>query len=282
MTSERIERLTSSQLSEYWRGLSRQHLEGSRDGYEVICYAGMPGWFNAFMHRYQVKAFRRLLRDESFAGADVLDVGTGVGRWARWYASWPDARVTGIDIEAERLERARSLGGGARYELMPADALTFEDGSFDVVNSVTVLQHVPHDVKRAAIAQIGRVLRPGGRVVLFEITDMHDDAPHVFPWTAGEWRNAFAAHGMRVRRTVGEQYIPLLRALKSAHSAAHSDASRTEIDALKAGRKMLADRAKMAVLFGAVAASYPVEEVCRFLPPSAARITGFLFEKERR
>jgi hypothetical protein len=87
---------------------------------------------------------------------------------------------------------------------------------------------------------------------------------------------------MRVRRTVGEQYIPLLRALKSAHSAAHSVASRSEIDALKAGRKTLADRAKMAVLFGAVAASYPIEEVCRFLPSRAARITGFLFEKERR
>ena len=282
MTSERVERLTSSQLSEYWRGLSRQHLEGSRDGYEVICYAGMPRWFNAFMHRYQVKAFRRLLRGESFGGADVLDVGTGVGRWARWYASWPDARVTGIDIEAERLERARALGGGARYELMPADALTFEDGSFDVVNSVTVLQHVPHDVKRAAIAQIGRVLRPGGRVVLFEITDLHDDAPHVFPWSEQQWRDAFASHGMQARRTVGEQYIPLLRALKSAHSAAHSDASRGEIDALKAGRKTPVDRAKMAVLFGAVAASYPIEEVCRFLPPRAARITGFLFEKDAR
>ena len=34
-------------LQEYWQSLSKRHLEGSRDGYEVICYAGMPRWLFA-------------------------------------------------------------------------------------------------------------------------------------------------------------------------------------------------------------------------------------------
>ncbi|MEX2245463.1 MAG: class I SAM-dependent methyltransferase [Dehalococcoidia bacterium] len=272
-------RMTNAELQVYWSRLSNRHLADSRDGFEVICYAGMPPWFNRLMHRYQVKAFRRLLRRESFAGADVLDVGTGVGRWARWYAGWPDARVVGIDIEPQRLARARSLGGGVRYEEMSADALTFEDASFDVINSVTVLQHVPHDVKRRAIAEMARVLRPGGRVVLFEVTDTSDDAPHVFPWSASQWRREFARHGFVVRASVGDQYIPVLRALKRVHGTAHGAGSRQEIDALKAGRESLLDRAKMAVLFGGVAASYPIEEICRFLPARLARISGFLFEQ---
>jgi ubiquinone/menaquinone biosynthesis C-methylase UbiE len=274
------ERMTSRELQSYWESLSRKHLARSADGLEVICFAGMPPWFNRFMHRYQVKAFTRLLSGETFADSDVLDVGTGVGRWARWYAAWPRARVVGIDIEPERLERATRLGGGPRYEWMPADELRFDDCSFDIVNSVTVLQHVPHETKARAIAEFARVLRPGGRAVLFEITDTSDDAPHVFPWAEREWRDAFAAHGMHVTRRVGDQYTPLLRGLKRLHGAACAASSRPEIDALKDGRASASDRAKMAVLRAAVAASYPLEEVCRFLPPEAARITGFLFEKQ--
>jgi SAM-dependent methyltransferase len=273
--------MSNAQLHAYWQNLSRRHLSRSADGYEVICYAGMPRWFNVFMHRYQVKAFKRLLDGCSFAGCDVLDIGTGVGRWARWYASWPRTSVIGVDIERYRLRRATALGGGPLYQVMSADALQFGDESFDVVNSVTVLQHVPDEKKVDAIDEVTRVLRPGGRVVLFELTDLEDDAPHVFPWSARRWRDEFAGRGFSLRRTVGEQYIPVLRVLKRAHAALHADASRREIDALKAGRASAGDLATRSVLFGAIAASYPVEEVCRFLPPRYARINGFLFEKKR-
>ncbi|MEX2225011.1 MAG: class I SAM-dependent methyltransferase [Dehalococcoidia bacterium] len=274
-------RMNRDALEAYWQDLSRRHLQQSEDGFEVICYAGMPPWFNKFIHRYQMKAFSRLLHDQSFADCDVLDVGTGVGRWARWYASWPDARVTGIDIEPERLERARSLGAGPTYNTMSVDSLAFDDASFDVVNSVTVLQHVPHEMKRRAIAEIARVLRPGGRVVLFEVTDMHDDAPHVFPWPAAAWQSEFAQHGLTVHRTIGDHYIPLLRMLSRVHRVANGARARHEIGAFKQGRSTAADRAKRVVLRAAVAVSYPIEDVCRFLPPRTARITGFLLEKPR-
>jgi len=276
--------MNAAELQAYWGSLSARHLTASRDGYEVICYAGMPGWFNTFIHRYQMKTFERLVSGQSFAGCDVLDVGTGVGRWARWYAACRDARVTGIDIEPARLERARALAGGnglrIAYEQMPADDLRFDDASFDVVNCVTVLQHVPDDVKRRAIAEIARVLRPGGRIVLFEVTDLADDAPHVFPWAASAWRRAFEAHGMTLRRTAGTEYIPLLRLLKRAHAAANGG-SRASIDAMKQGRPGAAGRARLALLRAAVALSYPLEEACAVLPPRAARVTAFLFDKPR-
>jgi ubiquinone/menaquinone biosynthesis C-methylase UbiE len=239
----------------------------------------MPPWFNRFMHHYQRKAFRRLLHGESFVGARVLDIGTGVGRWARWYAAWPEAGVTGIDIEPARLARAASLGGGVRYEQMRADELEFRDASFDAVNCITVLQHIPDPARSHAIAEMARVLRPGGRAVIFEVTDTGDDAPHVFPWSAAQWAGAFAAQGLHPQRTVGEQYIPLLRALKRVHRLARNDGSRTEIDAMKSGRRTASDRLTMAALRAAIVASYPLEELCRYLPPRAARITGFLLVK---
>lgn len=273
-------RLTPTELRTYWEELSRQHLGRSDDGLEVICYAGMPSWLNRFMHRYQLKAFARLLRGQEFAGCRVLDIGTGVGRWARWYAAWPGSTVVGIDIECERLRRAASLDGGVHYELMSADRLAFPARSFDVVNCVTVLQHVDDDAKVQAIDEFARVLRPGGRAILFEVTDLSDDASHVFPWAEEQWRSEFAFRGFRHERTVGQQYIPILRLFKRGHSLFHGAHSRPEIDALKGGRAKAGDKLKMLALRAAVLASYPIEEVCRFLPSRAARITGFLFERE--
>jgi ubiquinone/menaquinone biosynthesis C-methylase UbiE len=267
-------------LGAYWRRLSRDYLDRDAESLATICFAGMPLWFNRFMHRYQLKAFRRLVAGQSFAGARVLDVGTGTGRWARWYAQWPASRVTGIDIEPARLARAASLGGGVTYEEMPADALTLADAAFDVVNCITVLQHIPDEARRRAIGEIARVLRPGGRAVVFELTDPIDDAPHVFPWSVVRWKQEFDVHGLRPRRTVGEQYIPLLRVLKRAHGAVRRGGARGEIDALKSGRDTPVDRMTMLALRAATVASYPIEEVCRFMPPAAARITGFLFVKD--
>lgn len=272
-------RMTTEELRSYWLDLSRQYLASSENGFEVICYAGMPDWFNRFIHRYQAKAFRRLLRGQSFASCDILDIGTGVGRWARWYAGWPGARVVGIDLDSARLARAASLGDGPRYEVMSVDALEFEDDAFDVVNCITVLQHVPPAAKEKALSEVARVLRPGGRAVFFEITDMSDDAPHVFPWSREEWKSAFSSRHLSIARTTGEQYVPLLRLLKRVHGMAYADASRSQIDALKSGRSGQVDRAKMVALRAAIAASYPLEEACRFLPPGFARITGFLVEK---
>jgi SAM-dependent methyltransferase len=274
-----VARLDRHDLQTYWRDLSTRHLDDSHDGLEVICYAGMPDWFNRFIHSFQMKSFKRLVGDQSFSDCDVLDIGTGVGRWARWYTQWPGSRVVGIDIEAARLARATALGGGPVYRNMSVDALALDDASFDVVNSVTVLQHVPDAMKRAAIREIARVLRPNGRVVLFEVTDTSDDAPHVFPWTRETWDQEFGKYGFVVVRTVGNEYIPLLRLLKRAHRGVAGDRSRSEIDALKTGRSTRSDKVKLALLRGAVLASYPLEDACRIVPSGAARITGFLLQR---
>jgi len=273
-------RLDRDALASYWGRLSREHLATSAEGWETICFAGMPPWFNAFMARYQRKAFERLLLGESFAGSRVLDLGTGVGRWARWYAAWRDASVVGIDIEPERLARAETYGGGPEYLQMPVDRLEFADESFDVVNSVTVLQHVPYDARCQAIAEAARVLRTGGRAVVFELTDIRDDAAHVFPWSAGQWLGAFSANGLTLMKSVGDQYIPLLRLAKSVHKATRGGGARSELDTLKGRLAAGTDRSALTALRLLTMASYPIEEVLRFLPPTHARIRGFLLVKQ--
>jgi SAM-dependent methyltransferase len=277
-TREKVRRLSESELRDYWAGLSDRYLSEADNGLSVICYAGMPAWFNRFVDRYQRKAFSRLLRGEDFSRQRVLDIGTGVGRWARWYAMWPGTEVVGIDIEARRLAFARGFGDAVAYCQTAAQGLPFEDGAFEVVNCVTVLQHVDDETKLQAIAEIQRVLRPGGKAIIFELSGLRDGAPNVFPWSQDRWARSFRERGFALRRIVGDQYTPLLRLIRAAHPAWREARSRYEIDAITAsGRAGARSRALTALLRLAVGASYPIEEVCRFLPPRLARITGYLW-----
>jgi ubiquinone/menaquinone biosynthesis C-methylase UbiE len=98
-------------------------------------------------------------------GARVLDIGCGTGRLARWIAErvGPDGSVTGIDPLEERIAIARSHGGAVRFEVGQAEDLgAFADASFDAVSMSAVFHWVVDKAK--ALAEVRRVLRPGGRL----------------------------------------------------------------------------------------------------------------------
>lgn len=99
------------------------------------------------------------------SGARVLDIGCGTGRLTHWIAErvGVTGAATGIDPLEERLLIARSRGGNVRFELGHAEDLgAFEDACFDAVCMSAVL-HWVHD-KARALAEVRRVLRPGGRL----------------------------------------------------------------------------------------------------------------------
>jgi SAM-dependent methyltransferase len=107
------------------------------------------------------------------AASRILDVGTGSGTLAlEALARWPEASITGVDVSEAMLDLARAAAGrldpgdgrGDRFSTAtaPADRLPFEDGAFDAAVSSFVLQLVPS--RAAALREVRRVLRPGGRV----------------------------------------------------------------------------------------------------------------------
>jgi SAM-dependent methyltransferase len=103
-----------------------------------------------------------------------MEVGSGSGVVLRDLARrvGPTGRATGLDYDPRFLEFARELaerdGLADRIELRQGDAraMPFEDGQFDVALAATTLAHVP-DGERA-IPEMVRVVRPGGRVAIFE------------------------------------------------------------------------------------------------------------------
>ena len=111
--------------------------------------------------------------------ARILVNGCGVGMYVR--ALQPYAQeVYGIDIEPEHLSRAAANAPGAKLQLAMCEALPYADATFDLVLSHEVIEHVADDRKTAA--EITRVLRPGGRAVIFAPNRWYPFETHGHYW----------------------------------------------------------------------------------------------------
>jgi SAM-dependent methyltransferase len=106
------------------------------------------------------------LAEAALAGARrVLDVGCGEGQIARLALACGAERAVGVDPTWAQVAEATRRGGGARYGRAGAAALPFPGETFDAVVACLVFEHI-REVD-AAIAEVARVLEPGGRFLFF-------------------------------------------------------------------------------------------------------------------
>ncbi|MDA8019771.1 MAG: methyltransferase domain-containing protein [Thermoanaerobaculia bacterium] len=99
--------------------------------------------------------------------APVLEVGTGTGIHAAWLLELCPVRYIGVDLSPDMLEIARRrLGADTELIESPAEELPFSDGSFAAAFCSGTLHHVAD--RSRAVAEMRRVVRPGGRVVVSE------------------------------------------------------------------------------------------------------------------
>lgn len=150
-------------------------------------------------------------------GADILVDGAGIGMYSRHLAAL-GARVTSLDIDFASMVAARqhvpACVNGA------CENLPFATASFDAVLSHEVLEHVGDDA--AALREIRRVLRDGGRLVLFVPNRLYPFETHghywrgryhfgntpLINWLPDRWRNRLAPH---VRAYTGRQLQTLVQ-----------------------------------------------------------------------
>jgi ubiquinone/menaquinone biosynthesis C-methylase UbiE len=108
------------------------------------------------------------------SGGHVLDVGCGTGSLAidAWPRVAPTGRVVGIDPAPRQIGRARSRAARLRrpveFQMGVIEQLEFADASFDAAFSTLMMHHLPDDLKRRGLAEVARVLRPGGRFVVVD------------------------------------------------------------------------------------------------------------------
>jgi ubiquinone/menaquinone biosynthesis C-methylase UbiE len=117
----------------------------------------------------------------------ILDIGSGIGGPARYFAHRFGCEVTGIDLTAEfcdvarDLTRALGLESRVRFELGDALAMPFASGAFDGAYSMNVSMNIAD--KAALYREIHRVLKPGGWLMLSEIAKgTGADPDYPTPW----------------------------------------------------------------------------------------------------
>src|SRR5207244_184649 len=115
---------------------------------------------------------------------DILDVGSGTGRWAAEMADlFPQARVVGVDITPPpALENAATNRMPNNYSFMAAnvlEGLPFPDASFDFVHQRLLYAAIPADRWQSAVNELVRVTRPGGWIELVEGGIVQNGGPAV-------------------------------------------------------------------------------------------------------
>jgi ubiquinone/menaquinone biosynthesis C-methylase UbiE len=121
----------------------------------------------------------------------VLDIGSGLGGSVRTLAAEFGCHVTGVDLSAEFVEAARVLseqvGLAERVDFRHGDALNlpFEGNQFDAAFMIHVTMNIVD--KKNLFVEAGRVLKPGGKLVLWEICKTEEsDLAYPVPWAEDE------------------------------------------------------------------------------------------------
>jgi SAM-dependent methyltransferase len=113
----------------------------------------------------------------SLDGARILDVGCGLGLYVRRFRAFTED-VHGVDIDADKVLEASVALPNIRQA--SAEHLPYPDETFDMLLSHEVLEHVSDD--RAAVREAHRVLKPGGRLVVFAPNRLYPFETHGVYW----------------------------------------------------------------------------------------------------
>jgi SAM-dependent methyltransferase len=128
-------------------------------------------------------------------GLKVLDIGCGLGGPAAWLERERGCSVVGVDIMEASVSGLRTAFPALTAIVADSSHLPFEDGSFDAVWALGVLETIEN--KRAALAEAARVLVPGGRAAVF----------------------TFVANGALDSVPVANRFVPADDLMSDAHAA---------------------------------------------------------------
>jgi ubiquinone/menaquinone biosynthesis C-methylase UbiE len=154
----------------------------------------LTGWFcDTFLFHGQLRKFRQRTanRADIQPGEQVLDVGCGTGTLAMEVARCVGraGRVVGIDPGPQQIARARAKVARRNlpieFQIGVIEQLAFPDQTFDVVLSTLMMHHLPAPLKRQGLAEIARVLKPGGRLIIADFKRKQERAGQAARFHAG-------------------------------------------------------------------------------------------------
>ncbi len=149
-----------------------------RHTYRILYQVEETHWWHRGRRRIIESFVREICKDFKNRRPRILDVGCGTGGNLNLLSQFGDAE--GVDVSADALDFCRQRGL-ENVRLGAAEKLPYEDGRFDLVTALDVVEHIDDDV--AGLREFRRVLKPDGRILLFVPTFMflwgiQDDVSH--------------------------------------------------------------------------------------------------------
>jgi SAM-dependent methyltransferase len=190
---------------DYWAELAEQYGSADSSGFAPILHPGAPAWFNQAVDYIQFRAVQRAVALAKLSpDARFLDVGCGTGRWVRRYRELGFSPV-GVDATIGMLRIARSHRTTCPLAAGLANNLPFSNDVFDCISDITVVQHIPYRLQSQALSEMIRVLKPGGRMILFEL--IRGAGAHIFPRQPQDWIREVESCGATLIGRFGQEYF---------------------------------------------------------------------------
>lgn len=150
-------RVSEYEMQSHWSAVGERI--GTREDGNLLAGDDAP------YYRYKAAQFSaQMLPRIPVEGLSVLDVGCGAGGTLRWMAQHHPKRLVGCDQAPGMVELASRNVPSAEIVQTDGDSLPFDDEEFDVVTTVTVLQHNPDDRRARMLSEICRVSGGGSPV----------------------------------------------------------------------------------------------------------------------
>src|ERR1041385_7358606 len=205
----------SSDVKSIANPLPREMMEHT---YPILFRVEQSHWWHIGRRRILSTFVENICREVTDRRPRILDVGCGTGANLLMLSKYGDAEGVDLSEDAVAVCRERGL---ENVKLGAAEKLPYEDGTFDLVTALDVVEHLDDDL--GGLSEMRRVLRPGGRVLLFVPTFMFlwglqdDVSNHRRRYRMPELRCVLEKAGFEVERATYANitfFLPILLARK--------------------------------------------------------------------
>jgi SAM-dependent methyltransferase len=182
--------------------------------YPILFRVEQSHWWHIGRRRIIAGFVEDICRRVSDRRPRILDVGCGTGANLIMLSKYGDAE--GVDVSEDALAFCRERGLD-KVRLGAAEELPYEDETFDLVTALDVVEHMDNDL--AGLSEMQRVLRPGGRVLLFVPTFMFlwgvqdDVSNHRRRYRLPQLQRVLEQAGLEIERTTYANitfFLPIL------------------------------------------------------------------------
>jgi len=212
-----MKRFSWEEIKEYWKihdhNWAELDYECDPGGLRNVIHPDAPQWLNRYHASAQERTYRKLFLNLSRTVSSrsrklkALDVGCGAGRWCAFLHD-KGYETVGIDLQSKLIELNRQRHPDIEFKCVSIQ--DFEVGrEFDLISSVTVLQHNPFNEQEKVIQKMRELIKPGGYVIILE--NIHDQGPQLFSNSIEKWKAKFEKYGFQTIVLFPYSYNPFSR-----------------------------------------------------------------------